>query len=325
MRTYRGARVVVLGAAGFMGRWVASALCAVGAAVHLVVRDRRAAEAVFEDHEICGDVSELDLLDEGKVQELFRKIEPAITFNLAGYGVDRSERDEKLSYEINASLVTTIGKAAAGIGDPSWPGQQVVHTGSALEYGTIDGDLAETSIPHPTTLYGQSKLAGTRNLAACCAESGLRGLTARLFMVYGPGEHAGRLLPGLLEAARTDRVMELTAGLQRRDFTYVKDVAEGLLRLGLCQAKPGEIVNLATGKLISIRHFTESAASILHISPDRLKFGAISVRAEEMNHSDVNIERLQELTSWAPRTDIYTGIRETVDFTNSRVKLTSPG
>ncbi|NIP76477.1 MAG: NAD-dependent epimerase/dehydratase family protein, partial [Xanthomonadales bacterium] len=75
--------------------------------------------------------------------------------------------------------------------------------------------MAEDSVPNPTTLYGRSKLAGTLQFRRACQRTGLRGLTARLFTVYGPGEHPGRLLPSLIEAAETDEPLELTAGLQK--------------------------------------------------------------------------------------------------------------
>src|SRR5262249_10879150 len=151
-------------------------------------------------------------------------------------------------------------------------------------------------------------------LEQACKVQGLKGVTARLFTVYGPGEHQGRLLPSLLESARTGMPLQLTAGPQRRDFTYVEDVAEGLLRLGLVVAQPGAIVNLPTGQLTSVRCFVEQAASLLHISPDQLHFGALPTRLEEMVHSEVTHERLRRLIAWMPPTDIMTGVRRTVDF-----------
>jgi nucleoside-diphosphate-sugar epimerase len=311
---YSGVRVAVLGASGFIGRWVARALCASQANVSLIVRSREVAEEIFSRYDIRGDVFEVDLRDREVVRKLFQNIRPSITFNLAGYGVDRSERDEKAAYQINGHLVKTIGEVISEIRDQQWFGQDVVHVGSALEYGAIRGNLSEDSIPNPTTLYGKSKLAGTHLLTHCCKTFEMKGVTARLFTVYGPGEHRGRLLPSLLEAARTGESLPLTAGEQKRDFTYVEDVAEGLLRLGLTTAKPGEIVNLTTGKLTSVRSFAETAAEILQIPHERLKFGMIPTRSEEMNHSEVALERLQRLIAWIPPTGIVEGIRRTLDF-----------
>jgi nucleoside-diphosphate-sugar epimerase len=160
---------------------VARALCARGAEVTLVVRCRAAAEAIFARYGVHGEVVEANLSDLGAVRVLFHEVRPTITFNLAGYGVDCFELDTKSAYRINADLIRTMCDAIARIREPGWAGQDMVHAGSAAEYGRIGGDLAEDSGPRPTTLYGRSKLAGTYLLARGCKTKGLRGLTARLF------------------------------------------------------------------------------------------------------------------------------------------------
>jgi nucleoside-diphosphate-sugar epimerase len=307
---YRNVSVVVLGASGFIGRWVARQLCAAGARPWLVVRDAAAAEAIFRRYEIQGAVAELDLTHQPAVRAFLAEARAAIVFNLAGYGVDPSERSEALAHCINTELVRTVCDFCVSTHHRDWPGQHLVHVGSALEYGGAGGSLEEDTIAQPTTLYGVSKLAGTRALVA----SGARALTARLFTVYGPGEHSGRLLPLLLQAAHNQQALPLTAGLQRRDFTYVEDVAEGLLRLGLSSAQPGQIVNLATGQLHSVRQFVQAAAQVLGIPNERLDFGVLPTRTEEMSHAEVSVTRLQQLTSWLPRTELAEGIRRTCSF-----------
>jgi len=328
-RRYAGARVLILGAAGFIGRWLARRLAAAGAELHLVVRDPGAAEIVFTGYRITGQVHVLDLCQAEAVQRLVWHIRPVITFNMAGYGVDPAERDERTAYAINHSLVETVAAAVAAVRNPAWPGLDLVHAGSALEYGAIAGDLAEESHPNPTTLYGRSKLAGTLALAEQCARGDLRAATARLFTVYGPGEHAGRLLPSLLDAAKTGAPLPLTAGRQLRDFTYVEDIAEGLLRLGLAAAdrlrdgaQPAGVVNLATGRLTTVRQFVEQAAAILGIGADHLLFDAIPTRAEEMRHDPVSLQRLRHWLDWTPATPVAAGIGRTCSLAQSAVRCT---
>jgi UDP-glucose 4-epimerase len=322
---YRGIRVALLGASGFIGRWVARALCAQGARTLLVVRDRSSAESIFACYGIRGSIAEVDLKDSKAVREVLQAAAPSITFNLAGYGIDRTECDAETTYLINAHLVETICQSVAEIGHTAWDGQSVVHVGSALEYGTIGGNLSEDSVPNPTTLYGRSKLAGTEALARFCKAHGLKGLTARLFTVYGPGEHPGRLLPALLEATRTGQSVQLTSGAQRRDFTYVEDVAEGLLRLGLAQAQSGEIVNLATGRLTPARDFAEAGARILGIPREKLEFGVLRTRHEEMEHTEPTVDRLWRLLAWVPPTDIDEGIRRTSAFMKAQWEQAGAG
>lgn len=309
---YRDVRVVVLGASGFIGRWVARALSQAGADLHVLVRNSQASSDIFTRYAVTGQIHDIDLTNQANVRGTLREINPSITFNLAGYGIDRSQRDERLFHLINTELVQTLCDTLTN--SNNWPRQTLVHVGSALEYGTTAGNLAENGPATPTTLYGQSKLAGTMSVVSAGKNNSLRAVTARLFTVYGPGEHAGRLLPSLLQAAESDQSLDLTAGEQKRDFTYVEDVAAGLMRLGLSRAEPGQIINLATGRLATVRHFVEIAAAELGIRADRLRFGAVPTRPEEMRHGNVTIELLRQLLNWAPTTTIAEGVRKTQCF-----------
>lgn len=303
-----GRRALVLGATGFIGRWVARSLGEGDAELHLAVRDASIAASVLPAYSVAGTVHVVDLRDPAAVAALIAEARPWIVFNLAGYGVDPTQRDEASAYALNRDLVNHLCDALA---DTS---TRLIHTGSALEYGRARGDLHEETVPEPDTLYGRSKLAGTRALAHRRSRDGIVGLTARLFMVYGPGERAGRLLPTLLDARNHTRRIALTEGRQRRDFTFVGDVAEGLLRLGLAAPDAPDVVNLATGRLHSVREFVDTAARVAGLERHRLGYGDLPGRAEEMAHEPVAVGRLRTTTGgWTPPTDIEAGIRATLD------------
>ncbi len=281
---------------------------------HLVVRDKKTALDVFQRYDITGEIIELDLLEQDAIDRLLEGVRPAIVFNLIGYGIDRSERDEKCAYQINAELVGKLCTAVAKYRDTSWSRQNLVHVGSALEYGAIGGDLSEELIPNPTTTYGKSKLMGTQLISEYGDKLKLKAITARLFTVYGPGEHPGRLLPSLVSQASSGDELKLTAGNQQRDFTYVEDVVEGLIRLGTVDNIPWSVLNLATGELHSVREFIKIAAVVLNIANDKLVFGALPTRNEEMEHDPVNIGRLRSILKWSPETNIHDGILKTMLF-----------
>lgn len=310
-------RALVLGATGFIGRWVAAALTHRGARLTCATRSLAGRETV-EAWPIDASWVELDLVEHGRLSELVSELQPEVVFNLAGYGIDRSERDEALAQRINAEVPVELAEAMAQVPAPGRIGARIVHVGSALEYGEVGGDLAEDSATNATTLYGRTKLAGTLGLTARSDELGIRSVTARLFTIYGAGEHDGRLLPSLLAAAQGDEPLPLTEGFQERDFTFVGDVADGLIRLAqtpsLAAFGTGSVVNLATGELSTVRSFVETAARVLEIEPDRLRFGELPTRGEEMAHDPVNIERLRSVLGWRPPTPIEAGVARTRDF-----------
>jgi UDP-glucose 4-epimerase len=126
-----------------------------------------------------------------------------------------------------------------------------------------------------------------------------------------------------MRVAKSGESLPLTAGGQKRDFTYVDDVAEGLLRLGLTEHGRGEVVNLATGRLTTVREFAETAARILNLPLERMEFGSIPTRSEEMEHEEVSLARLRRMTGWSPTTNVAEGIRRTLDF--DRAHSSKPG
>lgn len=319
---YRGTRALITGSSGFIGRWVAKFLSDAGAELCLLERDGARLDAVAGSLSIRGRRIVADLAVRGEFERVYDEVRPDITFNLAGYGISRDETSEAAAWRINAELVEQI-VSAIGRGQgrrDGWKGLSLVHTGSGFEFGPVPGEVTEEVVPNPVSLYGRTKLAGTRIVQAGSTGKNVRAVAARLFTIYGPGEGSQRLLPSLFRAARSQDPLKMTKGEQLRDFTYVKDVAAGLLRLGLAPQVPGGTVNLATGNLVSVREFVECAADLLGIRRDQLLFGAIPYREDEILQGRVEIGLLRRVTGWTPSYSVRDGIKETIEYGNSDTK-----
>jgi UDP-glucose 4-epimerase len=312
---YEDVRALVLGASGFIGRWVARRLTEARARITVAVRRPEEFARVARQWSVAADVIAFDALTEDSVSRAISFAAPDIVFNLAGYGIDRAETDAGAMSRINDVLVRQVAEVLADTTTPAaWRGRRLVHAGSALEYGLVEGTASESGPANPHTDYGRTKLEGTKALRAVAESTGLASVTARLFAVFGPGERQGRLLPTLRQAAERGSAAILSSGMQRRDFTYVEDVAEGMLRLGLSAGTPGEVVNLATGRLTSVRAFAETASMVLELPTDRLLFGAEPIRADEMRITGVDVSSLEQRTGWTPNADLERGIRRAVLF-----------
>ncbi len=291
---------------------MARALTQAGADVWVAGRDRSALQTVCTRYGISGTTLLADCSKAGEFVRLYGQADPEITFNLAGYGIDREEKDDALAEALNTRLVEEMLSVIAAAPRREWTGLRLVHAGSAFEYGAVDGTVSEDSPARPVATYGRTKLAATQKVVAQ-AEHGLPAVVARLFTVYGPGEHPSRLLPSLLRAACTGEPLPMTGGKQQRDFTYVEDVAEGLLRLGLLHEAPG-VVNLATGRLTSIREFAETAAALLGLREGQLQLGALPYRGDETQQGPTDVTRLKKLVFWRPAISVREGIQKTIEF-----------
>ena len=302
----RGVRVLVTGATGFLGRWVVRALAAQQAEVAVTVRDRSRLASI-SGLEIAADRAWMvDCAVAGQLATAVESWSPAVVIHLAGYGVAKDERDPGVMARINTEVLGELLDALARCPSPGWSGQRLVHAGSAFEYGALQEELDEGAPAAPTTDYGRSKLLATQLLQREAAARGVAAVVARLFTVFGPGERQGRLFPTLLAAAEHDRPIALSSGEQQRDFSLVWDVAAALVALArlpgdasLAKRPPLDlgVVNVASGKLHSVRAFIEAAAVALKIAPERLGFGQVPQLAEDVPMLPVPVARLRALVA----------------------------
>ena len=156
------------------------------------------------------------------------------------------------------------------------------------------------------TVYGAAKLAGEHYAQAYHQTYGLPVVVVRPFNAYGPREHER----GDLAEVIPRFVIRLLNGLppvifgsggNGRDFTYVTDTARGLVAAASCDALIGRVVNIACGRMITIRELAEAAArrcgradlAPLHISPrpgDVIALRADTRRAREVLGFQAGIE-----------------------------------
>src|SRR5262245_52126386 len=102
---YRGSRALVLGAGGFMGRWVARRLTQVQSQLTVAVRDPESFAQIAERFAIKANVVSLSSLDANSLRRLMDESSPDVVFNLIGYGIDRAETDPESMWRVNRDLV----------------------------------------------------------------------------------------------------------------------------------------------------------------------------------------------------------------------------
>ncbi len=135
LRAYRGRRVLVTGASGFLGCWVARLLHQGGAELFLAGRSAETLCSAGAAFGFTGRALSADFGEPGTFAQLYRDARPAITFHLAGYGVDPEERDPALAARLNHNLIEEIANVIGAEPAGDWPGLRLMHTGSAAEYG----------------------------------------------------------------------------------------------------------------------------------------------------------------------------------------------
>lgn len=241
------ARLLVTGAAGFIGSHLVERLVADGHTVTgLDALRRPGAERnlrAVRDHPgfrlVVGDVLEVDLA------ALLLGVDGV--FHLGGRpGVRDSWGVEFPSYVRDNLLATQrLAEAAVAVG-----GVRIVFASTSSVYGTAPMPFREEGPTRPVSPYGVSKLAAEVLLAAYAANFGLPVVVLRYFTVYGPRQRPDMAFAKWFRAVPLGEEIALYGQESRRDFTYVQDAVEATVRA--LAAPPGRTYNVASGAPIQV-------------------------------------------------------------------------
>jgi nucleoside-diphosphate-sugar epimerase len=300
-----GARVLVTGAAGFLGANLVRALLDAGA--HVIAVARAATDTPrLRQVEPRIRVLRIDLHDLPTTPDL-AGVEVDLVYHLASAGVDQRMQDVHRMIASNASGTHDALLAATRL-----RAQRFVHVGSSAEYGP-GRLLTEDHVPAPTGEYGATKVAATLLARAYSHRTGLPVVTVRPFSVYGPWEAAYRLIPYCALRALAGLTVDITDGRQTRDFVFAADVMEGLLLAGSVPEAAGAIVNLSTGVSTSVRDVAETIVALCG-SPGASIGVARTHQSTEMWMTSGDPRRAAQILGWQPRTTLEDGLRRTIEW-----------
>lgn len=192
--------------------------------------------------------------DVGSVADLVETIaqaKPDFVLNFATYGNFRFQTDVAEMWRTNVTGVRNIVDVLLEVS----PKTRLIQFGSYSEYGLTDTLMGEANREEPVSMYGFTKLSGTRYVELAYKLFGLRTLVLRVNSAYGPYEQSCRMFPTLFEKLASGEEFELWNGEVARDFTWVGDIADVVWKFingDLCGAD-GHVVNLSSGVQTTVR------------------------------------------------------------------------
>ena len=194
--------------------------------------------------------------------------------------------------------------------------KRFVQIGSSDEYGDQIAPQSEDVRESPISPYSSGKLFSTQLLQMLYRTEELPIVVLRLFLVYGPSQNNKRFLPQIIEGCLTDSSFPASTGEQLRDFCYVDDISRGIIMSLKNDDVKGKVVNLASGKSISIREIVELVRSI--IGSGNPEFGKIPYRVGENMALYADTTKARKLLNWAPEIKIEEGVRRTIFSQDSK-------
>src|SRR5436190_5596712 len=307
------ASYLVTGGAGFIGSHLTEELVRRGHRVR-VVDNLLTGKRSNLDHIPSVDFVEGDLADKEVAIRAVSKID-YVLHQAAIPSVPRSVKDPATSHRANieASLNLLIAARDAGV-------KRLVYAGSSSVYGnTPTLPKREDMPPNPLSPYALQKLVAEQYACLFTSLYGFETVTTRYFNVFGPRQDPGSPYSGVISLFATALVEGRQPtiygdGEQTRDFTYVANVVDGVLRACEAPNAAGQAINIATGGRISLNELLQTMNRIIGTD---LKATYLAWRAGDVRDSQADITKAKTLLGYTPIVALEEGLRHTIAWCRS--------
>ena len=241
----------------------------------------------------------VDFFNRSALAAILREFHPDTVIHCAASGVQfpRPQWFDLVRFNIDVSI--HLCECVAAI-----PGCRFIFISTGLAYRETGRPLREDDALDTLHPYGASKAAADTLVRSAASEFGVPLTIFRPFSFTGLSDDGNRLFPCLLRAAIEGREFPLSPGEQCRDHCAVDDVAAAITGAALNPwCEPLRVINLGSGKAISLRALVEDVVAQLGIDA-RLIFGARPYAAFEPMHLVADIGQARQLLGWESRTSL---------------------
>jgi nucleoside-diphosphate-sugar epimerase len=322
-------KVLIAGGAGFIGYHLAKELFSLGLEVLIFdsflnyvspaasryqsylnyrLGDLRSATAIVRG----------DIRDRGHLDQILQEHRPEIVVDLAAIPIAKAANqfvDEAVQINLNGTVnLLEAVRHSASVG-------RFVYISSSCVYGDFSYEPADEAHPtNPIDVYGGTKLSGEILTRAFGCKFGFEQVIIRPSAVYGPADANRRVTQIMIENAIQGKPLVLhNAGLDRVDFTYVKDTVAGIALACLTEQATNEIFNITPGEGRSILDL---------VGIIRARFPDVEVIERPQDErrpqrGTLDISKARRVLGYSPQYDLVAGMNEYIDFVLNNRELLS--
>lgn len=294
-------RVVVTGATSFIGLTTVKQLLEAGHQVFAVVRPA------------SSNMKSLEEMVEGEKKKLLTvcRVDLSDIRSLTGFSADawihmgwdgsgsenRTKRDMQ---QANVAYCMDAVETATLLGC-----RRFLFTGSQAEYGVWHQTVAEDTPCRPVSEYGKAKAEVGEKAKTLCEARNMDFIHARIYSVYGTGDHPWSLIASCLRTWKDAGHMKLGACTQNWNFLYIEDAAAAIAAL-LVEGKPG-IYNIGSNDTRMLKNFVEEMYTLCG-SRGSFAYSERPENAEGLTDLMPDISKILRDTSWKPAVSFAEGI-----------------
>jgi nucleoside-diphosphate-sugar epimerase len=314
------ASYLVTGGAGFIGSHLVEELVRRGDRVrvadNLITGKRRNLEHVDGVEFLEGDLASMDVAVRAVAGMDYVLHQAAIP------SVPRSVTDPMTSHRANVDAALNVLVAARDARV-----KRLVYAGSSAAYGNAATlPKREDMPPNPLSPYALQKLVAEQYCQMFTQLYGFETVTIRYFNVFGPRQDPGSPYSGVISLFSTALLEGRQPtiygdGEQTRDFTYVANVVDGVLRACEAPKAAGEVINVATGGRISLNELLRVMSGLAgaRVTPIYRE-----ERAGDVKDSQADITKARTLLGYSPIVGLEEGLRRTIEWCRGEQTTPAP-
>lgn len=317
--SWKGKKVLVTGANGFVGSWVTEALVNSGASVVALIRD----SIPNSNLNISGTVKKISIMngsltDLKLVERAFNEYEVNTVFHLAAQAiVGVANRSPISTFESNIMGTWNILEACR----TSKNFEKIIIASSDKAYGDQEKlPYTEDAPLMGTYPYDASKACSEIIARSYSKTYGLKTSIARCANIYGGGDlNMSRLIPDMMTSLLQNKPLIIRSdGKMERDYIYVKDAVNAYLLLAE-KGRTSEAYNFGTGQPITVLELVEK---IIQASGKKdAKMKVLGEAKYEIQRQYLNSEKARKALGWQPKYGLEEGLKETYGWYNGHKAL----
>ncbi|WP_046243173.1 NAD-dependent epimerase/dehydratase family protein [Hymenobacter terrenus] len=278
-------RVVLTGATGFIGSYLAEELIAKG---YEVVALRRKNSDLWRVVSTAEQLQWIDTENPGWEQQL-ADYQAECLVHSAWLGVGFGQRDDWQSQLSNLIFTQQLIQIMAG-----GPLKKVIVLGSQAEYGSFEGRIDENYPANPTMAYGAVKLATLAVVRAFCQAKEIDWYWLRVFAVFGPREDPNWFVSFVASSFLKHESPALTKCEQRYDYLFASDLARAIIQtLPATQGLSG-VYNISANRSTTLKQIVETLQKLAGVSTTA-DFGAIPYRPGQVMHMEGDSRKFESV------------------------------
>tara|TARA_A100001011_G_scaffold180409_1_gene189272 strand:+ start:176 stop:1087 length:912 start_codon:yes stop_codon:yes gene_type:complete len=246
----------------------------------------------------------IDITNQNKLNKINNNFDYVV--NLAGY-VDHSNKKKTLE-----SHYTGCKNLASLFMNKKI--KKFIQVGSCIEYGKLKSPQTENKKNNQSTysVYGRAKLLSTKFLIQLNKKINFPSTIIRLYLVYGPRQDINRVIPITVRSALVNKKFKCSSGSQLRDFIFIDDVIEAIIKILKNKKTDGEIFNIGSNKPIKIKDLINKICQL--VGSGKPDFGKVQMRKDEIMALYPNINKARRVLNWRPKISLNAGLKKTIKY-----------